>query len=67
MRLRWVGHIVRKGRWEIRAQFLLVSLKGSDCSEEIGVGGRIVLKSIREIVLDGMDWTCLAYIRDPAV
>jgi hypothetical protein len=46
MRMRWTGHVARMGAAKRSTKLWLESLKGSDHSEDLGVGGRIILKWI---------------------
>jgi hypothetical protein len=42
-RLRWAGHVARRGRGEVFTGFWLGGPKARDHWEERGVGGRIIL------------------------
>jgi hypothetical protein len=51
-RLRWAGHVARKGRGEVHTGFWWGNLRERDHLEDPGVDGRIILKLIFER-LDG--------------
>jgi len=42
--MRWTGHVAHMGRQEMCTKSWLESLKGKDYSEDMGVGGRIILE-----------------------
>jgi hypothetical protein len=42
--VRWAGHITQKGRSDMNTEFCLESLRESDCSEDEGVDGKMILK-----------------------
>jgi hypothetical protein len=43
-RMRWAGHVARKGRGEVFTGFWLGGPKARDYWEDLGVGGRITLR-----------------------
>jgi hypothetical protein len=43
IRMKWVGHVARNGRWEGRTKLWLVSLTEIIHSEDLRVDGRIIL------------------------
>jgi hypothetical protein len=64
-RIRWAGHVAHIGRRRIHAELWLESHKEIDQQDDLGVGGRIIMKLIsRDIGRDGMDWNDLAQDRD---
>jgi hypothetical protein len=44
--MRWAGHVAHIVRSELRTKFRLESMKARDQSEDLGAGGRIILKWI---------------------
>jgi hypothetical protein len=42
--MRWLGHVARVERYELRKQLWLASLKGKDQLETRGVDGKTILK-----------------------
>jgi hypothetical protein len=57
-------HYCTWGRGEMFTGFWLVSPKGRDHWEDLGVGGRITLRwDLREIGIDGVNWIRLAQDR----
>jgi hypothetical protein len=43
-RMRWVGHVAHMGEMRMHKKFWLRNLKGGDHSEDISIGGCIILK-----------------------
>jgi hypothetical protein len=51
------------GKGEVFTGFWLVGPKVGDHWEDVGVGGRITLKGLRELGIDGTNWIQLAHDR----
>jgi hypothetical protein len=58
--MRWAGHVAQLGK--MLTKFWSENLKGRDHSEDIGVGGRIILEGVLEIQ-GGKVWTGFNRIR----
>jgi hypothetical protein len=43
-KIRWTGHVVHLGIGEVHTGVWLVNLKVTDHFEDLGIGGRIILK-----------------------
>jgi hypothetical protein len=52
-RMKWAGHAARMGRGEVFTGFCLRGLKGRYHWEDLGVDGRITLRSMGRT---GFDW-----------
>jgi hypothetical protein len=59
-RMRWAGHVARKGRGEVYTVFLWGNLRERDKLEDPGIDGRIMLRWIFRKwdvgVLTGLSW-----------
>jgi hypothetical protein len=63
-RMRWAGHIARRGKREVHTGFWLGDLRAGDHLGDPGVDRRIILKWIFKKWNGGMDWIELAEDRD---
>jgi hypothetical protein len=46
--MRWAGHVVRMGEMRNTYKILVGRTEGRDHSEDLGSGGKIILKSVLE-------------------
>jgi hypothetical protein len=46
MKMRWAGHVARMGKKRLHTKFWYGKLKKMRSSEDLGIGGRIILKGI---------------------
>jgi hypothetical protein len=66
-RMRWVGHVARVGRGEMRTGFRGENLREGDHLEDPGVDRRIILRWVFRQWDGGMEWFDLAHDRGRAV
>jgi len=61
-RMRWAGHVARRGRQEVYTGFWREHLRERDHLEDPSVGGRIILRSILR-KWDVVAWTGSIWLR----